>query len=503
MYKDDESDDIDDNKESMRMDIAKIDDKDFCLFRPDFVEDFIDESSISAAVSFLIDNYFSKKTFDEEMFGALEHILEYTKTKEATFLTYFCNSNFISVLINAMKQRIPATSTVISILTNIWYLYNDDKEQVLFDEEIIDELTQLFVDAESSDGKYPILKAFVNCVYDNQKVCEIILQNSDFMEQYLHCFVEGDDITLLVYSLKLLFLFIHSGYHEHFIDIFENVTSYLNNSISIVSISATKCFKAFIETNTNYFLNKYNLELINMTLSSLNLGFTDCMIPTFQTLSIILNSNETNQIISYDELRSVFLKEKPVPQIDPEEEDQENKSHNEDEEDSEPILISKYPFLNTIRHTFFRFSQDSADFIYTFLTQSNPFMYKEYFDEGIIEFIFDTIDHTSFRNREPAISYLCDFFMTCDSDEIKSIIGNRLLDVILDNIVFDQINPSLFRWLQVVHDLIVHLSDFDVDHVGQTMDEIISAQEDENDENNQISEIAQQIIDYLLQENGN
>ena len=38
-------------------------------------------------------------------------------------------------------------------------LYNDDKEQVLFDEEIIDESTQLFVEAQSSeDGKY-ILKS--------------------------------------------------------------------------------------------------------------------------------------------------------------------------------------------------------------------------------------------------------------------------------------------------------------------------------------------------------
>ena len=40
-------------------------------------------------------------------------------------------------------------------------LYNDDKEQVLFDEEIIDELTQLFVEAQSSeDGKY-ILKSCI------------------------------------------------------------------------------------------------------------------------------------------------------------------------------------------------------------------------------------------------------------------------------------------------------------------------------------------------------
>ena len=101
----------------------------------------------------------------------------------------------------------------------------------------------------------------------------------------------------------------------------------------------------------------------------INKGFSSFKIPAFQTCSIILNYNETNQIISYDYLRSVFIKEY-----------QENKSYNEEDEE-----------------------------YCTFLTQSKIFScINNILMKRIIDFIIniETIDHTSFRNRELSISYL-------------------------------------------------------------------------------------------------
>ena len=495
MYKEDENEDIDIQKERI---ITTIEKMKFCK-KTDINEDeLIDESSVEAAISFLIDSYSNTKGFDDEMFDAFQHFYNYTKTDEGKFLDCFTNSKFISVLINAIKQRIPALQIVIWVITNMWYLCNSDKEQVLFDDELIDTLTELFVEVSDSDAKYEIIRAFVNCVYDNPNVCQYILMNPEFVEQFSQIFYEGDNIALLAQCLKLLFLFIHCDNDENecfFYTLFEPVASMLKHNIPVIAISSTKCFKAFIEKHTKLFIDEYKLQIFEMALNPLVLGFTECMIPVFQILSILLNYNESCHAFNYEQLQNVFLKDK-VKNFT--EQNDENSSEYPEEEDVS-TYISQYKFINTIRHVFYRFSQDSSEFLYTFLTQSNPFMYQVYFDERIIAFIFDTIEHTSFRNRDPAISYLCDFFMTCKNEIIRGEIGNSLLEIILDNIVSDNINPSLFRWLQVVHDLIHNLSDYDADRIIQTMEEIIEEQEDESCEDNPIVDIAQDIISLSLQ----
>ena len=212
-----------------------------------------EEHSPEEIIEILIQSQVNKSEITDETFELLDSLYAYTSSKNAVFHSSFANSNFISLLINVLQLKSDFTFRAIQLVNDLWYL-NDDTDNVsLYDEELIETLLELLETSETDDGRCIILKAFVNCLFTNIDTVYILMQNAFFVENFER-FITEDNLSLIVPSLKLLYLMVNNHQEEHFRYLFDRVISLTTNYISVISINSMRCVCSFVTKDTKYYL---------------------------------------------------------------------------------------------------------------------------------------------------------------------------------------------------------------------------------------------------------